>query len=457
MRIGGYARISYDDERDGLGVQRQATDIRKLVEGRGDTLAGMYTDNSVSAYKNVERPAFEQLLGDLASGLIDGLAVWDCDRLARRPKDLERVIDLFDARPLVFLTSQADIDLSTPDGRFMARLMVNFASKSSADMSRRIRRKKLEQAQLGKPSGGGKRGYGYEDDRLTVLPDEAKIIQEAAQRVLAGESLTSICHSLNQRCIATTSATPWRRNTLRGVLVAPRIAGLREYRGAVMMGDDGPVKAQWEPIVDVAIWEAVQEILTDPTRLNRSRDNKYLLSGFLRCPCSCKMFGVYIRGARKYRCHQDWGCGRTTRMAAPIDEHITELVLRYLEQQQVTVPEDVTENDDPVTQTITVAEKSLAALINEWNEGRMSDAVFFAAQAKKEASLAALRQQRAKGRRSHAPTGPAVRDLWANANLSQRRAILSEVLIGVKVLPKPNSAPKRFDPQYYEPIWREAD
>ena len=143
-RVAVYTRISDDDERDGLGVQRQATDIRKLVEGRGYTLAGVYTDNSVSAYKNVERPAFEQLLGDLASGLIDGLAVWDCDRLARRPKDLERVIDLFDARPLVFLTSQADIDLSTPDGRFMARLMVNFASKSSADMSRRIRRKKLE-------------------------------------------------------------------------------------------------------------------------------------------------------------------------------------------------------------------------------------------------------------------------------------------------------------------------
>jgi site-specific DNA recombinase len=87
----------------------------------------------------------------------------------------------------------------------------------------------------------------------------------------------------------------------------------------------------------------------------------------------------------------------------------------------------------------------------------MSDAVFFAAQTKKEASLTTLRRQRAKRRQIHAPVGEGVREVWTNANLSQRRTILSEVLVGVKVLPKPRTAPKRFDPAYYLPIWREGD
>jgi site-specific DNA recombinase len=102
LRIGGYCRVSEDDEGKGLAVTRQAQDIRKLVDRNGHVLAGMYTDNSVSAYRDVVRPEFEHLLADLASGLIEGVAVWDCDRLARRPKDLERLIDLFDTHPLVF-------------------------------------------------------------------------------------------------------------------------------------------------------------------------------------------------------------------------------------------------------------------------------------------------------------------------------------------------------------------
>lgn len=44
------------------------------------------------------RPGFEQLLTDLASGLIDGICVWDSDRLARQPRDLERLIDLYETR-----------------------------------------------------------------------------------------------------------------------------------------------------------------------------------------------------------------------------------------------------------------------------------------------------------------------------------------------------------------------
>jgi len=168
------------------------------------------------------------------------------------------------------------------------------------------------------------------------------------------------------------------------------------------------------------------------------------------------MFGVYIKGARKYRCHQDWGCGRTVRMATPLDEHITELVLRYLERQEFE-PVDEELEEDLIDRQITEAERSLAALINEWTQGRMSDAVFFAAQAKKEASVTALSRQRAKRRQIHAPVGQGVRQIWEAANLSQRRAILSEVLVGVKVLPKPKSAPKRFLAEYYIPLWKTDD
>ena len=86
--------------------------------------------------------------------MIDGVVVYDLDRFARQPVDLERAIRIFDGRVgLRFATVQSDIDLSSPDGRTMARVMVAFANKASnkasMDTSRRVRRKHLELAQRG--------------------------------------------------------------------------------------------------------------------------------------------------------------------------------------------------------------------------------------------------------------------------------------------------------------------
>jgi site-specific DNA recombinase len=101
----------------------------------------------------VKRPEFEHLMEDLERGFLDGLVVYDLDRFARQPLDLERSIRIFDSRKLVFATVQSDIDLSTSDGRTMARIMVAFANKTSMDTSRRVRRKHLELAQTGVPTG----------------------------------------------------------------------------------------------------------------------------------------------------------------------------------------------------------------------------------------------------------------------------------------------------------------
>jgi site-specific DNA recombinase len=153
MRIGTYARISDDAEQLGLGVSRQQDDTRKLVELRGWTLADTYLDNDVSAYQpKVIRPDFERMLADLEMGVVQGIAVYDLDRLARQPADLERIISIYDRKPLVFATVQGDIDLSTPDGRTMARVMVAFANKASMDTARRVAARSSKRPRTGSDS-----------------------------------------------------------------------------------------------------------------------------------------------------------------------------------------------------------------------------------------------------------------------------------------------------------------
>jgi site-specific DNA recombinase len=127
VRGGSYIRLSEETEGMQPGLQRQREANEKTAADRCWRITREYEDAGVSAYKRrVVRPGFEQLLTDLASGLIDGICVWDSDRLARQPRDLERLIDLYETRKgLVFATANKDVDLSTSDGRFYARLMVN--------------------------------------------------------------------------------------------------------------------------------------------------------------------------------------------------------------------------------------------------------------------------------------------------------------------------------------------
>lgn len=84
-------------------------------------------------------------MADLANGVLDGLVSYDLDRVARQPRDLERLIDVYDSNPkLIFATIKSDYDLSEPDDLLKARIMVSMAHKSSADTARRI--KPLESA-----------------------------------------------------------------------------------------------------------------------------------------------------------------------------------------------------------------------------------------------------------------------------------------------------------------------
>jgi site-specific DNA recombinase len=89
-----------------------------------------------------------------------------------------------------------DIDLTTPDGQFQARILGAVAKKESDDKSRRIRRKHEELALNGKVSGSDSRPYDYEADKVTLRPAEAAIVQECAQRLLAGEPVRSIARNL---------------------------------------------------------------------------------------------------------------------------------------------------------------------------------------------------------------------------------------------------------------------
>jgi len=330
-----YVRISSDDEGTALGVKRQTKDCLDLAKQRGWTVTHIYTDNDISASSGKPRPEYERLFRAIRNGVHDGVIVWDLDRLHRRPAELEEFIDLADDYRIALASVGGDVDLSTAQGRFVARVKGALAGAESENLSRRIRRKLQELAENGMPSGGGIRSYGFARDGMTIIPAEAEVIRVVALRVLDGEALRGIAHDLDRRGVPTISGRPWSPRTLRDILLRPRTAGLRQHQGHVI----GP--AAWPAILDLNTWETVRVILTNPDRRPPSMTNvrKHLLNGIAKCGvCKDPLISHHDTrgegGYLSYVCRKR-GCRKVRVSIRHLDEAVTDLVLTKLERESV--------------------------------------------------------------------------------------------------------------------------
>lgn len=426
-----YVRISDDRRGESAGVRRQEADCRGLVAERGWTVAGVYSDNDRSAFSGKARPAFDRMLADVRAGGADVIVVWSTDRLYRRSADLERLVAELSGVDVATVKS-GDVDLSTADGRAMARVIGAFAARESEKVSERVARAASDRAARGAPSGGP-RPFGYESDGVTIRADEARHVRQAYRDLLAGRSCMEIARRLNAKGSTGTRGAPWIGVTVRDVLLRARYAGLREHNGEIVG------EAVWRPLVDRETWERARLILTDPSRRTlRGRPARSLLGGLLRCArCGERMNAKNRRAPGRepvpvYQCRSN-NCG-ISRTRSLMEQYVEAVVLERLERAGLPAvdtassfdTEALAEADDLRARLAAFAE--LAATMNPKD---YADAV------------AALRNRLAEAEARIGEAGaPAAVRLgvdprrgWAKADLDTRRAVLRELLERIEVGP----------------------
>jgi site-specific DNA recombinase len=123
----------------------------------------VYVDNDVSAYSGKPRPGWDALMADIDAGLVQAIACWHMDRLTRSLRELEDVIDLHNKRGILLATFTGDVDLATPPGRMMARILAAAARNESEQQAYRRHAAGTQKAKAGLPHlAGSRRGYGHQ-------------------------------------------------------------------------------------------------------------------------------------------------------------------------------------------------------------------------------------------------------------------------------------------------------
>jgi DNA invertase Pin-like site-specific DNA recombinase len=462
VRAGIYARISSDREGDGLGVARQIEDCERLAERKGWRVVEQYVDDDVSAWSGKRRPQYVRSLHDLETGTIDGLLVYDLDRLHRQPSELESFIELCSRLRLTNVTSvSGDIDLTTADGQFQARILAAVAKKESDDKSRRIRRKHEEIAASGKVSGGGSRPYGYEDDKLTVRPAEAAIVAECAKRLLAGEPVRSIAADLIARGVPTSTGGKWSPQSLTRMLKSARISGQREHKGEIV------ATAAWPGIISVEDGAAIRALLANPERRTNKTARRYLLGGILACSHCGERLVARPRsgGQRRYACAKGpgfSGCGKTYINADQVEQFVTEAALHRLDSKELKRTQDRRQREAPDAQRwlteMEAAQAQLDELATAYGQRQFTLQEWMAARTPIEQRMTAARKQLAKVSRMNVLDGYVgnsnkLRAEWDSLDLSQQHTIVAAVVDSVVVRPA-RPGYNRFDESRLTPVWR---
>lgn len=472
VRAAVYVRISMDREGAGLGVARQEQDCRALAERRGWSVTEVYADNDVSATSAKPRPEWQRLLADVRAGHVDAIVGWHIDRLTRKPRELEDVIDLHDKHGLKLATVTGEVDLATPTGQMVARILASAARHEVAHKSERQRRQRLQAAQAGKPHVSGFRPFGYLSDFVTPHPVEAPLVADAARRVLAGESLLSVTRSLNEAGATTTTGKPWTYTALRQVLKSARISGRRET-GLDKATKTGEIVAVdcWPAIVSPEASDRLRTMLTSRKRGAGSTTRKHLLSGVLTCGrCGASMAAANRSGGRNvaadlmYRCNPvargtngEGGCGRMTVTRANADHNVIAMVLAAIDSPDLADRLRARPEVDPgLVGQVEADERELIDIAADRAEGVITRKEWLTMREVVDARLKVNRAKLAKATNTDALTllegEGALRERFDRLNVNQQRAVICAVLVTVRVVPgKPGRV---FDVNRLQPEWR---
>lgn len=416
-----YLRISFDRTGEGAGVERQEQECRALAEQLGYRITAVFTDNSVSATKGKRRPGFDDLIESRPSAIF----TWATDRLARKGRDLERVIDL---DVPVFSVTAGPLDLSTPGGRLNARLLVAVAQHETEQASERRKAANRQKAAKGRAVGITVRPFGYVDVELTQTdPEEAEALAGAYARVIAGEPQSAIVRDWNDRGITTTNGNPWRQSSLRALLMAPRNAGLVTLRGEIVGA------GEWPPIVDETTWRAAQKRMLAKPGHKPGGARKHLLTGLAACGvCGATMRAtVSARGQRQYSCSAKACVGRD---AVRLESLVTSAVVGRLSQPDAAALLVDRQSPDGVALAAEAdaAREALTVLAEQYGAGLLPLAAFQAGTAQAQARLDDVESRMSQAAASDALVGLIgsvdVAGEWDALPLARKREVVRTLL-----------------------------
>ena len=189
----------------------------------------------------------------MRAGKIDIIVVYKVDRLTRSLADFAKLVELFDAHGVSFVSVTQQFNTTTSMGRLTLNVLLSFAQFEREVTSERIRDKIAASKRKGLWVGGmAPLGYDTKDRKITVNEAEAERVRTIFRRYLELGSLNLLMADLRQPGIVTKATHLEDRKERRRHSLHPRSPRLSPpqpvlHRRGGVQGRDPAGRAAGDP------------------------------------------------------------------------------------------------------------------------------------------------------------------------------------------------------------------
>ena len=288
-----YVRVSSEEQVENTSLETQETACRRWCAQNGYEIEGVFADRGESA-KTADRPAFLRLVEHCRKHKPSAAVAYRIDRWSRNVTDFAVYRSRLSSWSVQMLSATEQIT-DDPAGRAMAAMLAVFAQFDND-----VRAKRTSEGMLATRMRGGwttrpPRGYATAKTptgvpSLAPLEPDATAVKDAFATVASGIFGTAD--------LAKRLRIP--RRHIRETLSNPAYAGFHLINGERVQG-------VWPPLVDIQIWEAVQDELLAVWKPKPKANRIFPLRGLLACECGRRLTASSSR-SRNGQLHHYYHC-----------------------------------------------------------------------------------------------------------------------------------------------------
>ena len=248
-----------EQEFNSLHAQREACEafIKSQKHEGWQMIKTAYDDGGVSG-GTMERPGLQQLLADIKNHKVDIIVVYKVDRLTRSLADFVKMVELFDAQNVSFVSVTQQFNTTSSMGRLTLNVLLSFAQFEREVTGERIRDKIAASKMKGMFMGGNvPLGYEVKERKLLIKPKEAQIIRNIYKRYLELGTVRLLQKELIRQDVRSSNGKPFSwQGPIYHTLSNPIYAGKIRHKNVLYPG-------LHRAIIDQELWDKVQQLLED--------------------------------------------------------------------------------------------------------------------------------------------------------------------------------------------------
>lgn len=333
-----YTRKSSDERLDmefnTLDAQREAC-LSYIASQKSEgwvPVLEQYDDGGFSG-GNMERPALARLLEDIKTGKIQTVVVYKIDRLTRSLMDFSKLVEIFDAHGVTFVSITQSFNTTTSMGRLTLNVLLSFAQFEREVSGERIRDKIAASKRKGMWMGGTlPLGYDIKNRQLLINDVEARRVCFIFQHYLKLGCLNHLYNDLKrqnikskERVLPDGTKLPgfnFSRSAVHYLLTNPIYIGKIRHKDLIYDGNH-------QPVINQELWDNVQTMLITQSRAKRGTKKvreKNPLRGLIFDKDNNPYFPTYTtKPGRQYRYYivksSEDGVSRASNVLARLPAH----------------------------------------------------------------------------------------------------------------------------------------